>query len=118
VAMPKLKTLRSLFAIFLFLSFGFAAVAAGPEEELGPEKMALADEIVEKVIYGIRYEKLRGERIRAVIKAWAENYGREGAINQRESMMIQVYAARAATLYNQGVEHVPYADRKKSRSND
>lgn len=39
------------------------ASAAGPEEELGPEKMAIADEIVEKVIYGIRFEKLRGEKL-------------------------------------------------------
>ena len=118
MAMPILRVLRPLFAIFLWLSLGHAALAAGPEEELGPEKTALADEIVEKVIYGIRYEMLRGERIRAVIKAWADYYGREGAINQRESMMIQVYAARAAMLYSQGIEHIPYADREKSRHDD
>ncbi len=116
--MAQISYLRPFIAIFLWLFLGLAAMAAmaaSPEEELGAEKMALADGIVAKVIYGIRYEKLRGEKIRAVIKAWADYYGREGAINHRESMMIQVYVARAATLYGQGVEHVPYAERIKSK---
>ena len=42
VAMPIPKILRPLRAIFLWLSLGHAALAAGPKEELGPEKMALA----------------------------------------------------------------------------
>jgi hypothetical protein len=98
---------------FCAMSIGAAAMAGGFEDELGPEKMALADEVVEKAIYGIQYEGIRGEKIRAVIKAWADYYGKQGLISQRESMMIQIYAARAATLYQQGVEHVPYAEREK-----
>ena len=98
--------------IGLVLAAG-TATAVGPEEELGPEKMALADGIVEKVIYGIRFEKLRGEKLRAVIKAWTDYYGKEGMITQREAMMMQVYVGRAATMHQQGIPHVPYAERQK-----
>ena len=109
------------FAIFggvlaLSVCFGLIAgpaSAGGPEDELGPEKMAIADEIVEKVIYGIRFEKLRGEKIRAVIRAWTDYYGKEGLLNQREAMMMQVYIGRAATMHQQGIPHVPYAERQK-----
>lgn len=108
--------IRRVFAhlfVFAVLLASNAPVIAGPEEELGPEKMALADEVVEKVIYGIRFEGLRGEKIRAVIKAWADYYIKEGLITQRDSMMMQVYIGRAATLHQQGVEHIPYAERQK-----
>ncbi len=99
-------------AVGLILAAG-AASAVGPEEELGPEKMALADAIVEKVIYGIRFEKLRGEKLQAAIKAWGDYYVKEGVMTQRESMMVQIYVGRAATMHQQGIPHVPYAERQK-----
>jgi len=100
-----------VFLLACWLGLASGPANAGPEEELGPEKMALADEVVEKVIYGIRFEALRGEKIQAVIKAWADYYIEQGTITQRDSMMMQVYIARAATMHQQGVEHVPYAER-------
>jgi len=101
------------FILLALVAIAIAPVgfAAGPEEELGPEKMALADEIVEKLIYGIRYENLPRSKFASVAKAWATYYGEQGLITKRESMIMQVYATRAATLYQQGVPHVPYAER-------
>ena len=106
-----LRRLSRLVIVTMVAACAAFTASAGPEEELGPEKMAIADAIVEKVIYGIRYERVRGEKIRHVIRAWADYYLRQGAITQRDSMMIQVYAGRAAVLYQQGVEHIPYAER-------
>ncbi len=59
--MRYLRRVLLLFAVAATLAV--PAEAVGPEEELGPELMALADGIVEKVIYGIRYEDLRAERV-------------------------------------------------------
>lgn len=86
--------------------------AAGPEKELGPEKMALAEAIIARVIDGIRYEGLRGERIEAAIRAWTDYHIQRREITQRDSTIIQLYARRAAALYRQGVPHVPYAERQ------
>lgn len=86
--------------------------AAGPEEELGPEKLALAEAIIARVIDGIRYEGLRGERIEAAIRAWTDYHIQRREITQRDSTIIQLYARRAAALYRQGVPHVPYAERQ------
>lgn len=98
-----------VFAVAAALASPVAAV--GPEEELGPELMALADGIVEKVIYGFRYEGLRAERVGAVIRAWTGYYIGQGVIDKRQSAIIHIYVARATTLYRLGVEHVPYAER-------
>lgn len=112
--MTKTSIIGGILALAVCLGLiAGSANAAGPEEELGPEKMAIADEIVEKVIYGIRFEKLRGEKIRAVIKAWTDYYGKEGLLTKREAMMMQVYIGRAATMHQQGIPHVPYAERQK-----
>ncbi len=110
-----MRRMRVVFALALvgWLGMNPGAIAIGPEDELGPEKMAIADEIVEKVIYGIRFEALRGEKIRAVIRAWTDYHGEQGTITQRDAMMMQVYIARAATMHQQGIEHVPYAEREK-----
>ncbi|MDP6952733.1 MAG: hypothetical protein QGF53_08225 [Alphaproteobacteria bacterium] len=88
-----------------------AAPAASVEEELGPELMAIADEIAAKLIYGVRFEGLKGERVPAVARAWGDYYIRQGLINKRQASMMQIYASRAATLYQQGVPHVTYAER-------
>lgn len=88
-----------------------AAPAQTPEEELGPAKMALADAIVARIIDGIRYEGLRGERIDAAIRAWTDYHLRRREIGQRDSTIIQLYARRAAQLYRQGVPHAPWAER-------
>jgi hypothetical protein len=70
-----MRTLRRAVLLLLVVAAAAApARAVGPEEELGPELMALADGIVEKVIYGIRYEGLRAERVSAVIRAWTGYY--------------------------------------------
>ena len=110
-----MRRARVFFILILVCWLGLTspATAVGPEDELGAEKMAIADEIVEKVIYGIRFEALRGEKIRSVIRAWTDYYGEQGTITQREAMMMQVYIARAATMHQQGIEHVPYAEREK-----
>lgn len=88
-----------------------AAPAQTPEEELGPAKMALADAIVARIIDGIRYEGLRGERIDAAIRAWTDYHLRRREIGARDSTIIQLYARRAAQMYRQGVPHVPWAER-------
>lgn len=88
-----------------------AAPAQTPEEELGPAKMALADAIVARIVDGIRYEGLRGERIDAAIRAWTDYHLRRREIGQRDSTIIQLYARRAAQMYRQGVPHVPWAER-------
>jgi hypothetical protein len=107
-----MRTLRRAVLLLLVVAAAAApARAVGPEEELGPELMALADGIVEKVIYGIRYEGLRAERVSAVIRAWTGYYIGEGVIDKRQSAMIHIYVARTASLYRLGVEHVPYAER-------
>ena len=49
----------------------------------------------------------------AAIKAWTDYHGKQGTITQREAMMMQIYVGRAAGMYQQGIEHVPYADRQK-----
>lgn len=85
--------------------------AASVEDELGPELMAIADEITAKLIYGIRYEGLKGERVPAIARAWSDYYISQGLINKRQASMMQIYASRAATLYQQGVPHVTYAER-------
>ncbi len=103
----------SALALICWLGTTPFPAAAGPEDELGPEKMAIADEVVEKVIYGIRFEGLRGEKIRAVIRAWTDYHGDQGTITQRDAMMMQIYIGRAATMYQQGIDHVPYAEREK-----
>ena len=110
-----MRRMRVLFVLISVCWLGTVqhASAVGPEDELGVEKMAIADEIVEKVIYGIRFEALRGEKIRAVIRAWTDYYGDQGTITQREAMMMQVYVARATTMHQQGIAHVPYAEREK-----
>jgi hypothetical protein len=109
-----MNRLRFLGGLTLLLWLGAFAIpaTAGPEEELGPEKMALADAIVEKVIYGIRFERLRGEKLRAAIKAWTDYHGKQGTVTQREAMMMQIYVGRAATMFQQGIDHVPYAERE------
>ena len=88
------------------------AVAASIEEELGPELMAIADDIVEKVIYGIRQDGLRGERLQAALRAWGKYYIDQGVFDVRQAAMVQIYASRAATRYRQGVPHVPHAERE------
>jgi hypothetical protein len=88
-----------------------AAPAASVEDELGPELMAVADEITAKLIYGIRFEGLKGERVPAIARAWGDYYISQGLINKRQASMMQIYASRAATLYQQGVPHVTYAER-------
>ncbi len=98
--------------ILLFGLSGFAAHAQSPEEELGPKKMALADAIVARVIDGIRYEGLRGERIEAAIRAWTDYHIRRREISQRDSTIMQLYARRAAQRYRQGIPHVPWAERQ------
>ena len=87
-------------------------VAASIEDELGPELMVIADQIVEKVIYGIRQDGLRGERLQAALRAWGDYYIGKGVFDVRQAAMIQIYASRAASRYQQGVPHVPYAERQ------
>jgi len=104
-------------AVSLFLSLWMLAgvattvSAASVEEVLGPELMAIADEITAKLIYGIRYEGLKGERVPAIARAWGDYYIQQGLIDKRQASMMQIYASRAATLYQQGVPHVTYAER-------
>ena len=106
--------------LFLALAVGLwlaaaAAPAQSPEEELGPAKMALADAIVARILDGIRYEGLRGEKIDAAIRAWTDYHLRRREIGQRDSTIIQLYARRAAQLYRQGVPHVPWDERAARR---
>lgn len=89
------------------------APAQSPEEELGPEKMALADAIVARMIDGIRYEGLRGERVDAAIRAWTDYHIARREITSRDSMIVQLYARRAIQLYRQGVPHVPWAEKAR-----
>lgn len=105
--------LRILLALAVFAAAAAPAAAQSPEEELGPEKMALADAIVARVIDGIRYDGLRGEKIDAAIRAWADYHIRRREITQRDSTILQLYARRAAQLYRQGVPHVPWAERRR-----
>ena len=105
--------LRMLLALAALTAAAAQAAAQSPEEELGPEKMALADAVVARVIDGIRYDGLRGEKIDAAIRAWADHHMRRREITQRDSTILQLYARRAAQLYRQGVPHVPWAERRR-----
>lgn len=107
-----MRALRRVLILLVVVAAAAPARAVSPEEELGPELMALADVIVDKVIYGIRYESLPANRIQAVVRAWADHYVKEGVIDTRQSAIIQIYATRAARRYRLGVEHVPYGERK------
>ncbi len=107
-----MNTARRAAALCLLLALCAApARAQGPEEELGPGKMALADAIVARVIDGIRYEGLRGEKIDAAIRAWTDYHISRREITHRDATIIQLYARQAARLYRQGVPHAPWAGR-------
>ena len=114
LARPIARLLLAL-ALLTAASAAPPARAQGPEEELGPAKMALADAIVARVIDGIRFEGLRGERIDAAIRAWTDHHIRRREITPRDSTIIQLYARRAAQLYRQGVPHIPWTERSRGR---
>ena len=107
-----MKTAPRAAALGLLIALcGAPAPAQTPEQELGAEKMALADAIVARVIDGIRYEGLRGEKIDAAIRAWTDYHISRREITHRDATIIQLYARQAARLYRQGIRHVPWAER-------
>jgi hypothetical protein len=85
------------------------------EDEMGPEVLALADQVAEKVIYGIDYENLKPQQFARVIRAWVNYYGEQGLITRRQGGLIQSYVTKVALAYTRGEPFVPYAERKGGR---
>ncbi len=91
------------------------ALAQSPEQELGPEKMVLADAIAARMIDGIRHEGLRDERLDAAIRAWTDYHIKRREISQRDSTIIQLYVRKVVVRYRMGEPHIPYAERVTQR---
>ena len=94
------------------------ARAASLEDEMGPELIALADQVAAKVIYGIDHENLKPQQFARVIRAWVNYYGEQGLINRRQGALTQTYVNKVALAYTRGEPFVPYAEREGSAPAD
>ena len=103
---------RAVLAVMLAAALhGTPAGAVSLEDEMGPELIALADEVVAKVVYGIEYENLKPQQYARVIRAWVDHYGEQGRITKRQGALIQTYVTKMALAHRRGEPYVPYAER-------